>query len=200
MATKVRGIAWCDFETTGLDVDEDHILEFAFIITDFSMNPLQQFKSKPVKLTQESLARLRDNSYVAKMHRDSGLLQECRDSDVTIEEEYERVYTWFDEGGYSPGELVLGGSGVGHFDGNLMAHQMPELRKYFAYYYADIGTTRRFLEWWTDGSDVVPNIEASYKDGVKAHRAYSDVKEHVREAFAFRNWIRKLSLSDNPPF
>ena len=66
---------WADLETTGLDPNEDSILEAAVVVTDRNLVCLYSGELV-VGMTFTGQARLNANDYVREMHTKSGLLTE----------------------------------------------------------------------------------------------------------------------------
>ena len=71
-------LAALDIETTGLDPDEDLILEISWVITDEDYNPITPLRTEIVHHNLAELPDiwllLRENDVVRNMHQQSGLL------------------------------------------------------------------------------------------------------------------------------
>lgn len=189
-------LAWLDLETTGLSYTEDQILEIGVIITDFDFNEMARFESV-IQLTQAGKKRLQEgDGYVLNMHRENGLLQEAihgpdRDPDLATAEKALVEFLSY-QGTAKPGEYVMAGSGIAHFDHQMVQTQMSEAAKWFAYYVADVGIFRRMATYML-GTDNVPKYDASFNDGAKAHRALADAEAHLNEARTFKDWLKSKS-------
>jgi oligoribonuclease len=184
-----QALAWCDLETTGLDMEKDEILEVAFILTDFDLNPISGYQ-EVLRLTQNGLDRIKGNEYVKNMHVTSGLIKDSRASTVTIADvEREVIALIKDTTTLTKGEFMLAGSGVGAFDFPWLRKFMPELASYFAYYPMDIGVVRRATKILA-GKAIVNTTPGSYGDS-KVHRAMDDVKAHIEEAGKYRQVFRE---------
>jgi len=73
---KRRMFVWTDLETTGLNQDEDRILEYAVVITDEN---LQEFASHTAIVQQHvNVAKHLMNDFVQTMHTENGLLLEIQ--------------------------------------------------------------------------------------------------------------------------
>ena len=77
----LRYIVWLDCEMTGLRVNandpdkpDDEIVEIGVIVTDGNLVPIDKGMTLVMKPSDTALANM--NSFVQKMHRDSGLLAE----------------------------------------------------------------------------------------------------------------------------
>lgn len=193
-------LIWVDLETTGLPTEHDecidfsdvHVLEFAMIITDRSLNIQANGYTEVIKLTQPAADALRASEYVKKMHTENGLIKDSifatlslADVDMEVDRLL-RTETTFDKG-----EFAIAGSGVAMFDFPLIRAKMPRLASWLAYYPYDFGIERRISKDLAGRDLINPTHSASYGD-TKVHRAMADVEAHLREAQAYRDWFRSL--------
>lgn len=86
-----------DVETTGLDPEEDSILEIAWAFTDEKFEVVGTPRSFVVEQDdwQKTWGRIRDNEYVQKMHTDNGLIEDLTDEGArrdTLDRVYETLY------------------------------------------------------------------------------------------------------------
>lgn len=204
MADHDKILMWVDLETDALPTAGDgivdfrnvNIMEIAVILTDHSLNILQRGGyTEAMKLTKAIFDNLKGNDFVRKMHNDSGLIQACSKSTVTLPEADEIIFEMLSgEFGASPGEVAIAGSGVAAFDHPLIKAQMPRTASMLAYYPYDYGIFRRLIQSLAGGMVTNPHISSYGKD--KVHRALNDIEAHLREAQKFRDWVRKLPSSD----
>lgn len=106
-------LAWTDVETTGLDPQEDVILEVGMIATDYEANEIGveplHVVSRP---TSEQVGRM--GGEALHMHMSNGLIDECGISTLSLPAVASSVRSWL--GGLPvDGRIVLAGSSV-HFD------------------------------------------------------------------------------------
>src|SRR5699024_8687453 len=80
------------------------------------------------------------------------------------------------------GKVVLAGSGVSHFDSRVIRARMPHVQELLNYRQFDVGIMRiQYLHWTkTNLTDVNDD---------KTHRAMDDVRCHLKEAQAFRQFF-----------
>lgn len=195
MAKYAQCLLWCDLETTTLPVGNDysgvHVLEVAFILTDFDLEPYEGYQES-IKMTRAAADSLRANDYTKKMHTENGLIKDCIASTVTLAEAEAEVIRMIEEKTtFEPGEIMLAGSGIAAFDRPVIKHWMPKLDRWLAYYPFDIGVDRRVTKILA-GKDVINIPNESYGD-TKAHRAWADVQAHLEEAKRKREWFRSVT-------
>jgi oligoribonuclease len=73
---------WVDCEMTGLDISKDSIIEIAVIVTDGQLAHIYNGPELIIKKSQEELNQM--NEWCTKFHTESGLVQKCLDSSITI--------------------------------------------------------------------------------------------------------------------
>lgn len=192
---KPQAFLWLDLETTGLDLEKDEILEIGAIVTDFDLKPYFGY-AETLGLTSSAKARIMENEYVRNMHIKNGLLKEARDSTMTIADADAELSALLQKKTtFEKGEFLLAGSGVGTFDYAFVRKYMPKTFAWLAYYVADIGVVRRFSHILSGGHMLVQPVEASYQEGVKAHRALADVKAHIQEATEYRKLFKGIAAA-----
>ncbi len=188
-------LLWCDLETTTLPIGNDysgvHILEVAFIITDFDLKPYAGYHES-IKMTKAAADSLRANDYTRKMHTENGLIKDCLASTTTLGMAEEEVISLIKEWtSFDKGEIMLAGSGNAAFDRPVIKEHMKELDSWLAYYPFDIGVDRRVGKILA-GKDVINVPNESYGDA-KLHRAWADVSAHLKEAERKREWYRSVT-------
>lgn len=190
--TYPSALFWVDLETTGLDAQNDPILEIGVIVTDFDLVPHFGYKGI-VKLSDEHKTRLRlpQNEIPLRMHAENGLIKEAKESEDTLQViESEIIGMLKNKTTQGKGEFMVAGSGIARFDMDVLKYQMPELFSWFAYFPFDVGVLRRSSRILAGNRDVVPPIRESFQEGQKAHRAYEDVKAHLAEGQEYRKFFR----------
>ncbi|MGW8181178.1 MAG: oligoribonuclease [bacterium] len=162
-----------DLETTGLDPEEEVILEVGITLCDNKLNKLATWESLvwPGEYDLDSL-----NDIVAKMHGENGLLDELAQSSASMKNPSRVAHdavNWLESFGVKPNSLPMMGSSV-HFDRAFLKKHMPELEAFFTYRNVDISSIKEFAKHL--GLEV-----HSPKDSV-AHRALADTGSTITEA------------------
>ncbi|EKM48218.1 uncharacterized protein PHACADRAFT_109265, partial [Phanerochaete carnosa HHB-10118-sp] len=122
-------IVWIDLETTGNEVFRDTILEIAVIITDQHLREAHPGIQYVIKTDDKTLNSMHPECI--KMHADSGLTAECKQSPHTKEFVRDQVLAYIQE--YVPKfKGVIGGSSV-HFDKTILMREMPLITDWLKY-------------------------------------------------------------------
>ena len=69
-------LAWIDLEMTGLDPEENVIVEIATLITNDELEIIAEGPSIVIQASEAELAKM--DPYVVEMHTKSGLLEEIK--------------------------------------------------------------------------------------------------------------------------
>lgn len=180
----------CDLESTGLSPDSDPILEFACIIVDYDLNELARYEAV-IRPTDQSMARLRSNPTVLRMHRRNGLYDALVSPTAlslpTLPEVEREVLALLDRTVGSDTKVTLAGSGVARYDHFAIDAQMPRLGARLTYWEQDLSSARRLYQNST-GHDIVPPKRE------KAHRAMSDIEDDLRHLHAFEVLYRESAV------
>lgn len=175
--------AWLDLETTGSDERQDKILEIGIAISGLDFHPVATFE-RVIGITQH--ARDAAPVRVREMHDANGLWAEAMASTNEIDVVDRDCWAWLRK--HSPiAQLILAGSGVGHFDSRFLRQWMPATARCLTYWTMDVGVIRRFLPLC--GIDVPPA-----EDG-KPHRALADALHHMEEMRLYRGMVGKVLAS-----
>lgn len=206
-----RPVVWFDLETTGLDPQRCHIIEYGALVTAaddlYPLGGADNWTRGYVKIPSRALAALQRgvdaadagvDKAAAEMHQHSGLVDDYmtaveHDPDqvaASPEEAGRRIVDWLIGLGVPAGEAWLGGSGV-HFDRRLIDERMPSLAGFLHYRLLDVSVLRRAARMWAD-VDVMGN------DGEPRHRAFDDAVSAVRQAQRTRD-LMLAAAAARPP-
>lgn len=98
-------ILWIDTETTGLDYEEDEVLEVACIITDMQGQEVAPRFHRLYQPSKKGACRLRSNEWARDAHKSSGLYQDlhkaikqdCLDGVERIGRDFTSLQEYIDE-------------------------------------------------------------------------------------------------------
>lgn len=172
-------LVWIDCEMTGLDLENDEIVEIAVVITDFDLNIIDPGLDIVIKPDASALANMGD--FVRDMHTSSGLLEELPSGVSAAEAEYQ-VLEYILK--FIPAEqkAPLAGNSIGT-DRAFLARYMPRLDKQLHYRNVDVSSIKELARRW------YPRVyfNAPAKDG--GHRALADILESIRELSYYRQTV-----------
>lgn len=175
-------LIWIDLEMTGLDTDNDSIIEIATVVTDGQLNVLAE---GPELAIQHPLATLEAmDEWNRNQHTRSGLWQRVLDSEVSLAQAEARTVAFLAEwvgAGVSP----ICGNSICQ-DRRFLHRQMPRLEKYFHYRNLDVSTVKELARRWAPG--VAAGVGKN-----SSHTALSDVHDSINELRHYRRFMGALS-------
>lgn len=183
MKPKSSNLIWLDLEMTGLDTQNDTIIEIATIVTDKHLDILAEGPSIAIFQPETVLSQMDD--WNQKQHQQSGLLDRVRNStwDLAAAEaetlEFIMQYV-------PPKKSPLCGNSICQ-DRRFMARLMPKLESYFHYRHLDVSSVKVLAQHWA------PKIAKAFKKQAKsAHLALEDVRQSIVELRYYREHLFTL--------
>jgi len=175
MAQAADNLIWIDLEMTGLDTDNDSIIEIATIVTDSDLNVLAE---GPVLAIHQSDAVLGGmDEWNTKQHGRSGLIQRVRHSDVD-EAEAERRTLEFLKRWVPERASPMCGNSICQ-DRRFLHRSMPQLEQYFHYRNLDVSTLKELARRWAP--EILPGFSKA-----ATHLALDDIRESIEELRFYR--------------
>lgn len=174
--TPAEQLVWIDCEMTGLDVENDGLVEIAVIVTDFDLVPLDPGFQLVINPGPQALAHM--NDFVRDMHETSGLSELIADG-ATVEEAEAKVLAYvnlFVTEGRRP---LVAGNTIG-MDRRFITRYMPTLDERLHYRSVDVSTLKELARRWH------PKAFFSAPDKHGGHRALADIAESIQELAYFR--------------
>lgn len=176
-----QNLIWIDLEMTGLDPDNDVIIEMATIVTDSQLNVLAEGPVIAVHQSDEVLARM--DEWNTRQHGGSGLTQRVRESRISTAEA-ERLTLEFLEQWVPKGKSPICGNSICQ-DRRFLYRQMPTLEAYFHYRNLDVSTLKELAARWA------PQIMEGFKKG-GTHLALDDIRGSIAELRHYREHFIKV--------
>jgi oligoribonuclease len=171
-------LAWIDLEMTGLDVEQNDIVEIACVVTDADLNAIDDGVDLVVHADADALARMDD--YVRKMHTKSGLLPEIEASDISVTDAQAQVLGYLKQHVAAPGVVPLCGNSIG-VDRRFLDRYMHELDTYLHYRSVDVSSFKELCRRW------YPNLYRKRPNKSEQHRALDDIRESIAELRYYRD-------------
>jgi oligoribonuclease len=174
-------LVWVDMEMTGLDPDNDRVIEIAVIVTDPHLNVLAEGPVFAIHQSDETLDKM--DSWNKGTHGRSGLIDRVKASTVT-EADAEVALIAFLKNFVPTGKSPMCGNTICQ-DRRFMARSMPKLEAFFHYRNLDVSTLKELCRRWK------PELASGFKKHQK-HTALADIVESVEELRYYREHFIKL--------
>lgn len=172
-------LAWVDLEMTGLDAQNDVIVQAALIVTDAELRPLEEFACD-VWQPESALAKM--TPFVRDMHEKTGLLARIARSRVD-ERAAERMLLER-IAGWCTYPATLCGNSIGQ-DKRFIERWMPGLAGYLSYRVLDVSSIKLLARLWYGESAVFVKSEQG------AHDALVDIKNSIAELAHYRKTLMR---------
>ena len=178
MAVSEDNLIWIDLEMTGLDPQNDQIIEIATIVTDAALNELAEGPVMAIHQPAAILAGM--DEWNTRQHGRSGLIERVKASVVTVAAA-ERKTLEFIEQWVPKGASPMCGNSICQ-DRRFMARLMPALEDHFHYRNLDVSTLKELARRWA------PQTYAGFKKD-STHLALADIRDSIAELRYYREHL-----------
>ena len=181
MGVDDKNLIWIDLEMTGLEPQQDQIIEIATVVTD---NNLEVLAQGPVIAIHQPLSVMQTmDDWNTQHHGDSGLSERVASSSHSLRDA-EVDTLGFLRQRVKAGKSPMCGNSICQ-DRRFMARLMPELEAFFHYRNLDVSTLKDLASRWK------PDIMEGFVKKA-AHLALDDVLESIDELKHYRKHFLKL--------
>lgn len=171
-------LVWIDLEMTGLDTDNDRIIEIATIVTDKELNILAE--GPVIAIHQPDTVLNGMDEWNTRQHGMSGLIERVKQSQFTAEQaQAETINFLKDYVGKAKSPMC--GNSICQ-DRRFMHREMPELEAYFHYRHLDVSTIKELVSRWAP--EVAKGVEKNSR-----HLAMDDIKDSIEELKYYRRTV-----------
>ena len=174
-------LIWIDLEMTGLDPDNDVIIEIATIVTDPQLNVLAEGPSLAIKQPDALLDGM--DEWNTRQHGQSGLTRRVRESTISPADA-ERQTIDFLSAWVPAGKSPMCGNSICQ-DRRFLYRGVPELEKYFHYRNLDVSTLKELAARWA------PEVKNGFKKQ-SSHLALDDIRDSIAELKHYREHFIKF--------
>lgn len=172
-------LVWIDCEMTGLDLENDALVEVACLVTDAELNVLGDGVSVVIRPPAAAVEQM--NDFVTKMHEKSGLLPELEHG-TTMEDAQQQVLAYVNAHVPSGTRPPLAGNTVG-MDKAFLERDMPQLMERLHYRVVDVSSLKELVRRW------YPRVFFQAPDKTGGHRALGDIKDSITELRYYRETV-----------
>ena len=177
MSQSANNLIWIDLEMTGLDTDNDFIIEIATIVTDPQLEIIEE---GPVLAIYQPDALLEQmDEWNTHQHNQSGLVERVKNSPYDVAEA-ESLTLAFLKKFVPEGKSPMCGNSICQ-DRRFMHRLMPTLERYFHYRNLDVSTIKEVMKRWAPE-------QASYTK-LATHLALDDIRDSINELKFYREHI-----------
>ncbi len=175
MSFSDENLVWIDLEMTGLDPDQNTIIEIATVVTDKHLNVLA--KGPNLAIHQSKAVMDGMDEWCTQHHGDSGLTQRVLDSKISMAQAESETIEFLKQY-VSAGASPICGNSVGQ-DRRFLYQYMPALEAFFHYRYIDVSTIKELAKRWKPEA-----LDGFVKQG--SHLALDDIMESIGELQHYR--------------
>lgn len=181
MAQDSSHLIWVDLEMTGLDPDNDLIIEIATIITDKDLVILAQGPVLAVHQSDSALSAM--DEWNQQHHGQSGLIERVKVTAIDTAEAERQTLAFLQQWVPEKTSPICGNS-IGQ-DRRFLYRYMPKLEAYFHYRNIDVSTIKELAARWA------PELKDGFKKA-SSHQALDDIIESIEELRYYREHFIKF--------
>jgi oligoribonuclease len=181
MAIDENNLIWIDLEMTGLEPQQDQIIEIATVVTNANLEILAQGPVIAIHQSEQVMNSMDD--WNTRHHGDSGLTRRVLESEFSMADAETETLEFL--GNYViAGKSPMCGNSICQ-DRRFMARLMPQIEAFFHYRNLDVSTLKELARLWK------PELTAGFvKQGT--HLALDDILESIAELKYYRECFIRL--------
>ena len=181
MAQDPTYLVWLDMEMTGLDPDNDRVIELACVVTDAQLEVVAEGPVIAVHQSDEVLAGM--DKWNTSTHGKSGLTERVRASTVTEVAAQTEMIAFLSQ--YLPERTSpICGNSICQ-DRRFLARHMPQLEAWFHYRNLDVSALKELCKRWR------PELAAQFRKAQR-HEALADIYESIDELKFYREHFLRM--------
>jgi oligoribonuclease len=162
---------------TGLDPENERIIEIATIITDSNLTIVAEGPNLAINQPKELIDGM--DEWNTNQHGNSGLIKSVQQSSIS-EQAAEIETLEFISKYVGNKKSPMCGNTVSH-DRRFLAKYMPGLESYFHYRHVDVSSVKELISRWMN--------DAQTYDKKGSHRAMDDIKESINELKLYKQML-----------
>ena len=174
-------LIWIDLEMTGLDPEQNVIIEIASIVTDAGLSVIAEGPALAIRQPEAALAAM--DAWNTTHHTASGLVDRVRRSHIDVAMAEAQTLAFLHRH-CAAGASPLCGNSIGQ-DRRFLHRYMPRLEAYFHYRNIDVSTIKELARRWR------PELLAGVRKNDR-HLALDDVRESIAELRYYKQQFFRL--------
>lgn len=179
MNNKKENLIWIDCEFTGLDYENQTIIEIAVVVTDKNLNQL----AEPLEFIIHQSDEILENATDWVKEHIPQVLDASRESKTSILGAEEAIMEYLGKH-TEKGESPLCGNSIGS-DRHMLYYRMPKIEQWCHYRDIDVSTLKELSKRWK------PEVK-DFIEKKENHRALDDILESIEELKVYReHFIQK---------
>jgi oligoribonuclease len=180
LAKNDQNLIWLDCEMTGLDPDNERVIEIAVVITGPNLEPRIEGPVLVIHQSDELLDKM--DKWNKGTHGKSGLIDKVKASTISEADAEAEILAFLKK--YVPkATSPLCGNTISQ-DRRFLVKYMPKLDAFFHYRNIDVSTFKELAKRWK------PEVYKAFKKQQK-HTALADVHESIDELVHYREHFLK---------
>jgi oligoribonuclease len=180
LAKNDQNLIWLDCEMTGLDPDNERLIEIAVVITGPNLEPRIEGPVLVIHQSDELLNKM--DKWNKGTHGKSGLIDKVKASTISEADAETEILAFLKK--YVPkATSPLCGNTISQ-DRRFLVKYMPKLDAFFHYRNIDVSTFKELAKRWK------PDVYKAFKKQQK-HTALADVHESIDELVHYREHFLK---------
>jgi oligoribonuclease len=169
-------IVWVDCEMTGLDLEQDALVEIACLVTDDDLQVIGEGVDVVIRPPEAALEQMTD--FVREMHTSSGLIEELANG-ITLAEAEAQVLAYLRSVIPDGRRVPMAGNSIAT-DRGFVARDMPALDSFLHYRMIDVSSIKELSRRW------YPRAYFAAPEKQGGHRALADIRESIKELRYYR--------------
>jgi oligoribonuclease len=174
-----ENLVWIDCEMTGLNPEQDCLVEVAVVITNSELEVLHPGLDVVIKPRADSWEKMGD--FVRNMHTESGLINEVENG-LELEAAEKVILDYVKQYVPNAKEAPLAGNSIGT-DRMFLNRYMPALDAHLHYRNIDVSSIKELSRRW------FPRVYFQLPKKQGGHRALADILESIQELRYYRKTV-----------